>query len=124
MAYIAVFERVIQSGSIDAKSVANTLVWTNTGATNFVVSGVSVVCPAATSITVAPTVGIGTASGTNDIISAAVLTGLTATTKAYKYQVSGSANVIAPAGTLYANLTVAATGTSQSIMVNVTGYWV
>ena len=123
MSYNPTFERMISVPSIDAKTTGNNLLWTNTGTSNFIVTGVSVVCTAASSITIPATVGIGTAAGTSDILSAVALTGLTSNTKTYRYSLSGSSNVIASAGTIYANVTVGATGTSQTITINVMGYW-
>lgn len=123
MGYSLTFEQFIPKTGIDAKSVANTTLWTNNGTTNFVVTGASVVCTAATSITIGPTIGIGTAAGTSDIISATAMGALTTASKAFRYSLSGTLTVIAPAGSLFGNVTVAATGTSQTLTINVTGYW-
>lgn len=123
MGYTLTLERKFTIDGIDAKSVANTLLWNNNGATDFVISGGAIRCTAASGITVGPTIGLGSASGTNDILSPVAILALIAAGKTFNFSMIGMSITIPPGGNLYANLTNAATGTSQVVSIDITGYF-
>lgn len=108
---------------INAKTVANTLIWTNPNSAKSAVINIATIrCTAAIAITVGPTIGIGTSAGTNDLFPATALTVLTTTSKVYNFPPAGMSVLVPPSGTVYLNLSVASTGTSQTIEADITGY--
>src|ERR1700754_411007 len=123
MRYIAAFERVIIIADIDSKVVANTPIWTNGSSTDFVISGSCIRCTEATSISSGPTIGLGTAAGTNNILSPVFLELLTSAGKSFNFSMIGMSISIPPGGSLYSNITLGAVGTSQLIDTDLKGYW-
>lgn len=111
-------------GGIDAKTVTNTAIVTTQPGRNWITTGVVVRCTAANAITVGATVSIGTnaGGGYTDIVGATALTTLAAgdcmrLTLASPY-------IQVPASTaVHINVSVAATGTSQTIEANLIGYY-
>ena len=106
---------------INAKTVANTLLYTVPVGRTAVITGAVIRCSAASAITVGPSVGIGYPAGTSNIF-AANATAITTTTAIFGLSLVG-ASVSAVAGSaINLNLTVAATGTSQTLSVDLIGY--
>lgn len=115
----------ISATGIDAKTVANTLAYTNPSLTaNIILTNAVVRCTAASAVTVGPTVGVGTSAGTSDIFAATGINALTATSKIFGFGLVGMAVLVPPGGTIYINVTGSATGTSQTIAVDLRGYFI
>lgn len=125
--YYSDFVRISKTG-IDLKTTgAVTIFTTENGTQRFVPTAIIVEITAAVSITVGATISAGiTAASYNDIMAATVLTGVTAVNNMLAFPALASAVVTSvPANTAFKiNVTVAATGTSQSARVDVIGYYV
>lgn len=107
---------------INAKSVANTLAYTNSTGNTIIVTSATIRCTAATAITVGPTIGVGTAAGTSDIFAATALSALTTTTTTYGFSFVGMSVKVPNGGTIYINVTNASTGTSQTVAADIIAY--
>lgn len=119
------FVRQFTYSNIDAKAVANTLVFTNTGdsQTDFVVTNIVIRCTSATAITVGPTIGIGTSAGTNDIFAPAAILALSVQGKTFGFPMFGMSIIVPFGANIYLNLSTAATGTAETIACDITGYY-
>lgn len=124
MTYIPVFENKFTLSGIDAKVVANSIIFTNNGASDFVISNGIIRCTAATAITVGPTIGLGSSSGVSDIFSPVAILALNAQGRSFGFSLISMSITIPVGGNIYINLTNAATGTSQIICTDIQGYWV
>jgi len=116
--------RLITITGVDAKVTGTTTLYTVPTGKTAVITGAVIRCTAATAITVAPALGIGVAAGEDDIFASTALTGLTATTKVWSFGASGLAAPVAAAGVIKLGIDTAATGTSQTIAVDLLGYLV
>lgn len=123
MSFMAVFDRKFTVDGIDAKVIADTIIWTNNGTTDFVLSGGAIRCTSASGITIGPTIGLGTSAGTNDILISVGILALTAAKKVFNFSLIGMSVIIPPGGNIYCSLSIAATGTSQVISIDSVGYW-
>lgn len=111
-------------GGINAKTATNTQLFTTDSGRKFMPTGIFVRCTAASGITVVATASFGTngGGGYNDIVAATALTNLTAADT--MFPVPLVLPIIIPGGTqVHINVTVAATGTSQTIEATVEGYY-
>lgn len=115
---------------IDAKVLAATKIATTDATKKFIITDIIVRCTAATAITVAATLSIGTNSATyNNIMAATALTGVTTANTGLFSGAHGSFTLLEAGFIVAANtdievkVTVAATGTSQTIAVDVVGYY-
>lgn len=110
------------SGTLNAKTTgAGTLFATQTNQ-KIGITGILFTCTAATAITVACTISIGTNSTTNNnIMAATALTGLTTLGQTLYIPITGVISSVAASTNVGYNITVAATGTSQSLIVYVLG---
>lgn len=106
---------------IDGKTVANTVLYTVPAAKTLIITGFVLRATAATAITVGPSAGIGNISGTSNIFAAGT-TAVTTTSTIYGLSLTGASVLTVAAGTIYFNLTVAATGTSETLAVDIIGY--
>lgn len=110
--------------AINAKTVANTLLYTNATGKTLIVTKAIIRVSAASAITNGPTIGIGSASGTSDIFPSTALNALTTTTTIYGFDLIGMSVSIPNTGTVYLNLSTVATGTSETIVCDLHGYFV
>lgn len=106
---------------INAKTIANTLLFTVPGGKTCVVTAYAVRCTAASAITVGPSASIGTTAGGNDIAASQTMTALTGTTNDFVWPIVGMSKV--STASVYFNLGTASTGTSQTIAVDLIGYY-
>ena len=111
------------ASGIDGKVVANTVIWTNTSSRTAYVNSMQVRCTAATAITVVPTVSLGSVA-TNDIYVATVLTGQNATGLAFGFASVGLTHQVASGASLTFAVTAGATATTDTLAVDVFGYYV
>lgn len=109
---------------INAKSVANTALYTVPTGKTAIITGYSVRCSAASAITIGASAGIGNVAGTNNISASQTMTTLTTTTSTFQWQVTGASIITAAAGQIFFNLGTGATGTSQTLVVDLIGYLV
>jgi len=116
--------RLVTITGIDAKTTGTTTLYTVPTGKTAVITKAVVRCTAATAITVAPTLGIGVAAGEADIFASVVLTGLTTTATVWTFGASGLAVPVAAAGVIKVGIDTAATGTSQTIAIDLFGYLV
>ena len=107
---------------IDATVVAETTLYTATGTT--VITGVILLCTAASGITTEATAGVGIAVGEDDIFSSEPLTGLTVVNKAFNYLFSGTRVVAVNTDAIKLGIDTAAIGTSQVLTAYILGFTV
>jgi hypothetical protein len=115
----------IASPSMNFKNTGATLLMTTeNGTRSFHVTGVTIQSVAASAITIAATMSIGTNSSFyNNIVASTLLTGLTAVSTDYPVSLITAIGAI-PANTgIYANVGTAATGTSQTGNIVILGYY-
>lgn len=110
---------------INAKTVTTTALYTVPSGKTAILTNAIVRCTAASSITNGPTASIGVVSSSfNDIYASANMITLTTTSSAFGYSSVGVFGQAAQTTVVTLNLTNAATGTSQTIAVDVMGYLV
>lgn len=107
---------------INAKTIANTALYTVPTGKTAIITAYTVRVSAATAITVGPAAGIGNVAGTNNISASQAMNLLTTTTTDFLWTVNGMSIVTVAAGVVYFNIGTAATGTSQTITVDLMGY--
>lgn len=123
MTYVPVFQNKFTLTGIDAKVAANSVIFTNNGSSDFVISNGIIRCTAASGITSGPSIGLGSAAGVNDIFSSVSLLALTVAGRSFGFSLIGMSITIPAGGSIYVNLTAPATGTSQTVCVDIEGYW-
>lgn len=109
---------------VNAKTTGGTLSYTSPSTKSTVITAAIVRCTAATAITVGPSCSVGTTAGATDIFASVAITALTTTSKIYGFALVGMSVIVPPNGTVYFNVDVAATGTSQVLAVDFEGYQV
>lgn len=109
---------------INAKTVANTSLYTVPAGKSLVVQCFNVRVSAASAITVGPSGGVGNVAGTNNIAASQNMTALTTTANTFQWPIVGASLLTAAAGQIYFNLGIASTGTSQTIIIDLIGYLV
>lgn len=108
---------------INAKTVANTLLYTVPAGKTFIPQGVVIRATAASSISAGPTIDISTTSGgAGNIYTTTAITALDTAGKIFTFGPYGMSVSVAAAGTVYADLTAAANGTSETIEIDLIGY--
>lgn len=107
---------------INAKTVANTTLYTVPVGKTATITGAVVRCTAASSITSGPSAGIGQTSGTNNIFASATMTALTAVLSVFGYSLVGMSIAVAAGGSVFFNIGTGSSGTSQVITVDLMGY--
>lgn len=110
---------------INAKNTgATTIGTTPNNGKQFIVTRVIVECTAASAISVAPVVSVGQNSASyNDIATAVAALVVGANTVNIAAPLAGVAVSVAPNTAIKANVSVAATGTSQTLNVHVEGFY-
>lgn len=114
--------RLSETTGIDAKTTGTTNLYTVPASTTTIVLGAVVRVTAASGITVAATAGIGIAAGEDDIFASEALTDLLAVGDVWVFSsqgiiVDGNATEVIKFG-----IDTAATGTSQTLAVDLIGY--
>lgn len=122
MSYFPASYILSTTAGINGKSVANTALYTVPAGKTCIVTGYNVRCTAASAITIGSTAGIGNIAGTSNISAAQAMTALTSVLSTFQFPNIGISLATASAGIIYFNQTVAATGTSQIIQVDLIGY--
>lgn len=107
---------------INAKTVANTNLYTVPAGKTAIITEAVVRVTAANTITVPPTLGIGIAAGEDDIFAATVLTGLDTTTKVYKFNAANTYVAGAATNIIKLGIDVGATATTMTISIDLIGY--
>ncbi len=107
---------------INAKTVGTTNLYTVPVGKTAIITGIDILVTAATAVTVPPTVGVGIASGEDDIFFPTSLIGLNLVNEIYRgvplgVFVKGNAGEIVKLG-----IDVGATATTMTITVNLIGY--
>lgn len=108
---------------INAKSIAATTVYTVPTGKTAVITEVIVRCTAASSITNGPTASVGfTSTAYTDIYAAQNMIALTGTTSIFGYSTVGMSASAVAATVIKFNISTGASGTSQTVAVDVIGY--
>lgn len=108
---------------INTKTTGTTTLYTIPTGKTAIITGAIVRCSAATAITVGATAGIGVATNEDDMFASTAMTNLTTTAKVYSFTLVGI-SVLGNAGdAIKLGIDVAATGTSQTIVVDLFGYF-
>lgn len=107
---------------IDAKVVATTNLYTGAAGKTTIPLIAIVRVTAASAITIAARAGIGVAAGENDVFAEADMTNLLTTADSYAFVIGGRFAPVAAASIVKLGIDVAATGTSQTLAVDLWGY--
>lgn len=108
---------------INAKSTGQTTLYTVPTGKTCVVTAAIIRCTAASSITNGPTASVGfTSTAYTDIYAAANMVALTGTTSIFGYSTVGMSASAVAATVIKFNISSAASGTSQTIAVDLIGY--
>lgn len=108
---------------INAKSTGQTTLYTVPTGKTCIITQAIVRCTAATSITNGPTASIGfTSTAYTDIYSAENMAGLTGTTTIFGYVTVGVSALAVTGTVIKCNISSAASGTSQTVAVDLIGY--
>lgn len=124
---VGTVQDIVKSGvlsstnSINAKTIANTVLYTVPAGKTAIITQAIIRCTAATAITVGPTVNIFN-SVASDVYSSTALTALTTAGLDFGFTTTGMSKTAAAASTISLGLTVASTGTSQVLSVELIGY--
>lgn len=118
----AVINLLSSTTGVNAKTVANTALYTVPSGKTAVITGYVVKVSAASSITGGPTAGIGNTAGTNNIGASQAMNALLTTTDTFQWSIIGSSKTTVAAGIVYFNLGTVSTGTSQTITIDLFGY--
>lgn len=116
--------RLKTTAGINAKIIANTNLYTPPTGKTAIITGYIVRCSAATAITIGCTAGIGNVSGTNNIAPSQAMTTLTSTDDLFEWAIVGMSVTVTTGNSAFFNLATAATGTSQTLIVDLIGYLV
>lgn len=107
---------------VNGKTVGTTTLYTVPTGKTAVITRAIVRCTAATSITVGAVGGIGIATGEDDIFASTSLTGVIDTSKAWVFDSLGSTTLGVATNVIKLGIDSAATGTSQTLAVDLYGY--
>jgi len=110
------------TAAINGKSVENTALYTVPTGKKAVVTGYVVRCTAAAAISIGASGGIGNIAGTSNISAAQDMTALLAPANTFQQPIMGASLITSAGEIIYFNLTGAATGTSQTLAVDLIGY--
>jgi hypothetical protein len=114
----------VATQTFDGKTVAVTSVYLVPTGLTFVPTGVVVRCTAASAITVGAQIDIRT-SASGDIIAQFTLSSLTAASLAFPKDINGTVTATVAAGSsVSVSVDVVATGTSQTLVIDLFGYFV
>ena len=113
---------LVTVNGINGKAVANTSLYTVPAGKTCIVIGYTVRCSAASAITVGPAAGIGNIAGTSNISASQGMNALLTTSDSFLWTLYGMSKVTTAGGQIYFNLGTAATGTSQTLSVDLMGY--
>lgn len=114
----------VTTSNINAKNTGATTLYTVPAGKTAIINRCNVRCTAVSSISVGPTCGVGTAPATDDIFTNTAITALNATTEIFGFDLLGMSVVVPAGGNVVFNITAAATGTSQTLAVDLVGYLV
>lgn len=117
---------IMQTGGIDGKLTLSNLLFTTQAGRNFLVLGAMARSEAATSITIEAAGSLGTNSTDyDDILPITTLTELLATNDCFNLTPALGKGIIVPPETgVYFKVTTAATGTAQTLGIDVIGYYI
>lgn len=109
---------------IDAKTVATTTLYTVPTGKTAIITAAIIRCTTASSISVAPNMGIGRNATQDDIFASVALTGLTATTSIFAFSSIGTLATGAATELIKLGIDTGATATTMTIAVDLIGYLV
>lgn len=107
---------------VDTKAQAATNIFLVPGGKTAVILGFVARVESDTAITVGPEVGVGVAAGEDDVTPQQALTGLFATGEMFTVQPTGKSRTVATGLQIKFGVDVVATGTAQTIAVDLLGY--
>lgn len=107
--------------AINGKTTGTTNLYTVPTGKTAVVTAINIRCSAASAITIGPTIGVGVAAGEDDIMMPQTNT-ITATTQSFNWPIIGRSVIAPAAAVIKLGLDTAATGTSQTLEIDVIGY--
>lgn len=107
--------------AIDAKSATATNLYTVPAGKSARITRIVINCTAASGVLSVITAGVGVAAGEADIIPSQAITGLDTAGQSYVINTTGLSALAAAAAVIKFGIDVAATGTSQTLSVNLYG---
>lgn len=114
---------VVTVTGINAQTVATTTLYTVPSGKTFIPTEAIVRCTAATAITNGPTANVYTSSA-GDIYASTNIAALTAVNKIFGWQTIGMSLSVPAGGTVNFQITAGATGTSETVAIDLMGYLV
>lgn len=109
---------------INGKTIANTALYTVPTGKTAIITAYTVRVSASSSIATGAAAGIGNVAGTNNISASQAMNTLTATTTTFVWPIAGISIASAAASIIYFNIGTGASGTSQTLVVDLLGYLV
>ncbi len=122
VAGFSTFSQLASVSGINAKTVANTTLYTPAAGKTCVVTCVVIRPTLATAITNGPTIGIGTNATPSNIFASTALTALTSTSVAFNFNAPGILTLSTNTAPALLGVNAAATGTAMTISADVWGY--
>ena len=107
---------------ISGTAAASTTVYTVPTGKTLIITQAIVRATAATSITNGPTAGFGTSTSTYNIYASTAINALTTAGLDFGFVTVGMSTTVAAAGVVYFNIGTGATGTSETLAVELIGY--
>jgi len=109
---------------VDAKVVASTILYTVPAGKTAIIHGITVRCTAASGISAGATAQVEVAPTSGDIFGSQTWAGVHAQHDRWDYAAGGKSKVITAGQNLLLNITAGATGTSQTMSVDIVGHLV
>lgn len=116
--------RLASVAGISGTATGVTSLYTVPAGRTAIITSANVRCTAATAITVGPTLGIGVAAGEDDIYVSTSLTALIVVGQLYGFSTVGMSVSAVAGSVIKAGIDTAASGTSQTLTIDLVGYLV
>lgn len=120
--FLPSISRLATIDSINGKTVASTPIFTVPTGKSLVVTGMVVRVTAATAITAPATAQVETTTNAHDVFASDVMTNTLAANDSWTFAAGAKSVVVAGGATVSLNITAGATGTSQTLSVDLSGY--
>lgn len=112
---------LISFPSVNAKIVANTLLYTVPAGKKLYLIAVIASDTSSSGITDGPTGGLGKSPGVNDIAAEEHMAALTSPPETFSFPLTGMSCFLAGGDSIYSNISVGATGTSETVSYYIIG---
>lgn len=108
--------------NVDGKAIANTALYVSPAGKTTIITGYTIRCTAASSISNGPSAGLGNIAGSNNISASQAMNTLTSTSSIFEWYIFGVSISTSAGSTIYYNQGTGASGTSQTLSIDLFGY--